>query len=184
MGEGRLIVSLDFELFWGMLDVTTLDAYREHVLGGREAIPKMLALFQEYGIHATWATVGFLFGENPEDLREYLPERGPSYDNGSLDGYTWLRDGKAQDRDCFFAPELIAQIAATPGQEIGSHTFCHYYCREAGQTPEQFAADIVAAKAIGKDHGYNITSVILPRNQCEPEYTEILSQAGFTAYRD
>ena len=102
MGEGRLIVSLDFELFWGMLDVTTLDAYREHVLGGREAIPKMLALFQEYGIHATWATVGFLFGENPEDLREYLPERGPSYDDGSLDGYTWLRDGKAQDRDCFF----------------------------------------------------------------------------------
>ena len=184
MGEGRLIVSLDFELFWGMLDVTTLDAYREHVLGGREAIPKMLALFQEYGIHATWATVGFLFGENPEDLREYLPERGPSYDDDSLDGYTWLRDGKAQDRDCFFAPELIAQIAATPGQEIGSHTFSHYYCREAGQTPAQFAADIAAAKAIAKDHGYDLTSVILPRNQCEPEYTEILRQAGFTAYRD
>ena len=26
--------------------------------------------------------------------------------------------------------------------------------------------------------------MILPRNQCEPEYTEILQKAGFTAYRD
>ena len=29
MGRARLIVSLDFELFWGMLDVTSVDAYRE-----------------------------------------------------------------------------------------------------------------------------------------------------------
>ena len=71
-----------------------------------------------------------------------------------------------------------------PGQEIGSHTFSHYYCREAGQTPEQFAEDMAAAKAIAGDHGYDLTSVILPRNQCEPEYTDILRQAGFTAYRD
>ena len=35
-----------------------------------------------------------------------------------------------------------------------------------------------------KAKGYDLTSVILPRNQCEPEYTEILRQAGFTAYRD
>ena len=86
MGKARLIVSLDFELFWGMLDVTTLEDYRDHVLGGREAIPEMLKLFRKYGIHATWATVGFLFGESPEALREYLPEKGPSYSDTALDG--------------------------------------------------------------------------------------------------
>ena len=184
MGKARLIVSLDFELFWGMLDVTTLDAYREHILGGREAIPKLLALFEKYGIHATWATVGFLFGEGPEALGEYLPERGPSYSDPALDGYARLRDLKPEDRDCFFAPELIDRIAAAPGQEIGSHTFCHYYCREAGQTPEEFRMDMEAARRIGSRHGYNLHSVVLPRNQCREEYTRVLSGLGFTAYRD
>ena len=75
-------------------------------------------------------------------------------------------------------------IAKTPGQEIGSHTFCHYYCREAGQTVEEFAADMAAAKAIAKQKGYDVKSVVLPRNQCEPEYTEVLRKLGFTAYRD
>ena len=60
---GTLIISLDFELFWGMLDVCPLEKYQDHVLGGRKAIPGLLALFQKYGIHATWATVGYLFAE-------------------------------------------------------------------------------------------------------------------------
>ena len=49
---GTLIISLDFELFWGMLDVCPLEKYQDHVLGGRKAIPGLLALFQKYGIHA------------------------------------------------------------------------------------------------------------------------------------
>ena len=43
---GTLIVSLDFELFWGMLDVCPLEEYQPHVLGGRKAIPQLLTLFQ------------------------------------------------------------------------------------------------------------------------------------------
>ena len=41
-----------------------------------------------------------------------------------------------------------------------------------------------AARAIGEAHGYVLTSAVLPRNQCEPEYTRILRDCGFTAYRD
>ena len=183
---GTLIVSLDFELFWGMLDCCALEDYQDNVLGGRKAIPKLLELFQKYGIHATWAAVGFLFAENYEELRRYFPAEKPGYLNDKLDPYReFSQIGKnEQEAPCFYAPSLLKQIAATPGQEIGSHTFCHYYCREKGQTVEQFAADIAAAKAIAADHGYNLTSVILPRNQCEPEYTRVLQQAGFTAYRD
>ena len=79
---------------------------------------------------------------------------------------------------------MIEKIASTPGQEIGSHTFSHYYCREAGQTVEQFRADMLAAKAIAAEKGYDLKSVVLPRNQCEPEYTQVLNELGFTAYRD
>ena len=183
---GTLIVSLDFELFWGMLDCCTLEEYQDHVLGGRKAIPKLLNLFEKYGIHATWAAVGFLFAENYTELSRYFPEEKPCYADTRLDPYREFSQigGNEQDAPCFYAPSLLKAVAAVPGQEIGSHTFCHYYCREKGQTPEQFAADLAAAKAIAKDHGYDLTSVILPRNQCEPEYTQVLRDAGFTAYRD
>jgi len=179
-----LIVSLDFELFWGMLDVTTLDNYKENVLGGRAAIEPMLALFQKYGIHATWATVGFLFARDEREAARFCPAEHPAYRDSALDGYRTLSSMVPEERDCFFAPELIRKIAATPGQEIGSHTFCHYYCREAGQTVEQFRQDMAAAKAIAREQGYDLTSVVLPRNQSEPAYTRVLSALGYTAYRD
>ena len=185
---GQLIVSLDFELFWGMLDCSTLESYGNNVLGGKQAIPRLLELFKKYDIHATWATVGFLFGENYEDLKQYFPEESlrPSYDNPALDAYGWFHKiGENElDAPCFYGPGLIRMVADTPGQEIGSHTFCHYYCREKGQTVSQFEADMRSAKAIAKAKGYDLTSVILPRNQCEPEYTEVLRKCGFTAYRD
>ena len=50
---GTLLVSLDFELFWGMLDQCALEDYQDNVLGGRTAIPRLLQLFEKYGIHAT-----------------------------------------------------------------------------------------------------------------------------------
>ena len=185
---GTLIVSLDFELFWGMLDCSTLEAYQDNVLGGRKAIPQLLALFEKYGIHATWATVGYLFAENYEELRRFFPDKQmcPSYADETLDPYCWFEKigRNEEEAPCFYAPSLIRLVAGTPGQEIGSHTFCHYYCREKGQNPEQFAADMAAAKAIAREKGYDLTSVILPRNQCEPEYTQVLREAGFTAYRD
>ena len=186
--DGKLLVSLDFELFWGMLDRCSLEDYQDNVLGGRTAIPKMLELFQKYGIHATWGTVGFLFAENQEELKTFFPEEEyrPGYADPKLDPYGWFSriGADEQTAPCFYAPTLIRLIAQTPGQEIGSHTFSHYYCREAGQTPEQFRADMVAAREIARRHGYDLTSVILPRNQCEPAYTAVLRDLDFTAYRD
>jgi len=183
---GTLIVSLDFELFWGMLDVCSLEDYQENVLGGKKAIGKLLQLFEKYNIHATWATVGFLFAENYQELSQFLPELHPSYADSRLDGYAqFAKIGEDEtSAPCFYAPEQLRLIARTPGQEIGSHTFCHYYCREKGQTVQQFEADMLAAKAIAGSKGYDLKSVILPRNQCEPEYTEVLRKVGFTAYRD
>lgn len=182
--EPTLIVSLDFELFWGMQDVCSLEEYRPNILGARAAIPRLLDLFQTHGIHATWATVGFLFAENSEALAPYLPAERPSYDTPERSAYGCMETLARQAPECFFAPELIARIASAPGQELATHTFSHFYCRERGQTPAQFEADMLAAKAIAHDRSYDLTSVVLPRNQCEPEYTEILSRLGFTAYRD
>ena len=183
---GTLLVSLDFELFWGMLDCCALEDYQDNVLGGRSAIPRLLKLFETYGIHATWATVGFLFAENYEELKTYFPELQPSYAQDGLSPYGWF--GKIGENEqtapCFYGASLVKLVSQAPGQEIGSHTFSHYYCREQGQTVEQFAADMASAKNIAAGKGYDLTSVILPRNQCEPGYTRVFRDLGFTAYRD
>src|SRR4051794_3707314 len=75
--QGVFCVSLDFELYWGVRDKLSLVEYRDNLLGVRNAIPRMLALFQEYEIHATWATVGLLFFETKQQLLRALPEIRP-----------------------------------------------------------------------------------------------------------
>ena len=188
MQNGILITSLDFELFWGMQDGRELSEYENNVLGGRKVIPKLLYLFEKYGIHATWATVGFMFAQDYDELKTYFPRKDlwPDYEKKELSSYRcfdWIGENE-KTAPCFYAPSLIRKISKVKGMEIASHTFSHYYCREKGQTLEQFEADMRAAKSIAKDKGYDLTSVVLPRNQCEPEYTKVLQKLGFTAYRD
>jgi hypothetical protein len=71
--SGVLLISLDFELHWGVRDQKTIADYRDNLLGERAAVPALLRIFSEYGMHATWATVGFLFFENREQLLRGLP---------------------------------------------------------------------------------------------------------------
>ena len=186
MSKPTLIVSLDFELFWGMQDVTRLSDYEANILGGKTAIPKLLELFRRHGIHATWAAVGYLFARDEARLRPYFPAVLPTYDNPDRSCYRCFGSIGTDELSapCYYGRDLIDRIAATPGQELASHTFSHYYCREPGQTPEQFRADLDASRAIAADQGFDLTSVILPRNQCEDECVPILRAAGFTAYRD
>ena len=186
--SGSLIVSLDFELFWGMLDQCTLDAYQENVLGGRAAIPRLLELFERHGIHATWAVVGLMFAENVDEARKYFPQDTvqPTYNNINMSPYPLIKsiDNPEIDDTLYFAPDVVEQIAKTDGQEIASHTFSHFYCREEGQTVEQFEADMIAAKTIASDKGYNLKTVVLPRDQCVRKYIDVLPKLGFIAYRD
>lgn len=186
--QSTFIISLDFELFWGMQDCSTLEEYQDHVLGGREAIPQLLNLFHKHDIHATWATVGFQFAHSFEEVKRYFPPDNlrPSYMNTKLSTYNCFAyiGEDEHTAPCFYAPSVIEKIAHFDGQEIGSHTFSHYYCREAGQTIEQFKADMKAAQDIAEANGYHLTCAVLPRNQCTEEYIEVLRELGFIAYRD
>jgi peptidoglycan/xylan/chitin deacetylase (PgdA/CDA1 family) len=185
MGPGCFVISLDFELYWGVRDVVTLDAYRERLLGERQAIPSMLELFERNRVHVTWATVGFLFARDRDHLRASVPRVMPTYADASLSPYAHAESiGESEDDDPFhYAPTLLRRIAAVPGQEIGTHTFSHYYCLEPGQTAQQFEADLRAAARIGEPHGDVCRSLVFPRNQFNPEYLDVLRRLGVRAYR-
>ena len=59
--HGNFTISLDFELYWGMRDVKTLESCNERIRNVHVIVPKLLELFKRYEIHTTWAIVGFLF---------------------------------------------------------------------------------------------------------------------------
>jgi len=179
-----LVLSLDFELRWGVRDRHALGGpYDANVLGGRRAVPRMLDMFREFDVAATWATVGFLFAESRAELERFAPICRPAYDDPRLLPYgEAIGDGEADD-PLHYAPSLIRAIRNTPRQEIGTHTYSHFYCGEGGQTAAAFEADLSAAVAIAASRGISLRSIVLPRNQHNPEYDALLTAAGITAVR-
>jgi peptidoglycan/xylan/chitin deacetylase (PgdA/CDA1 family) len=185
MAQGSFIVSLDFELHWGVRDVVRVAEKRDHFLRAREAIPEVLRLFTQHEIHATWATVGFLFARNKRHLFDHLPELRPSYSKRRLDPYAFLHEiGEDERNDPFhYAASILDAIADVPGQEIASHTFSHYYCLEDGQTERTFEADMRAAAAIGEPFGDITRALVFPRGQHNPAYDSLLARLGTRVYR-
>ena len=143
----------------------------------------MLELFKEFEIGATWATVGFLFARSRKEIEAFAPRRQPRYLNVVLSPYgEAIGEGEADD-PLHYAPSLIELIRDFPGQEMGTHTFSHYYCLEAGQDGAAFEADLASAVAIAHDRGIRLDSIAIPRNQFNPSYRPLLLQAGLTCYR-
>jgi peptidoglycan/xylan/chitin deacetylase (PgdA/CDA1 family) len=182
---GALVISLDFELRWGVHDLYPPDggAYRENLLGVRTAVPRMLDLFEEYGISATWATVGMLMTESHAEWERFRPAATPRYDDPSLDTYTvQVGDDEATD-PMHFAMSLVEQIRARKGQEIGSHTYAHYCALEPGSDSESYRQDLSVAVAVAKARGIELKSLVPPRHQFSPAYAQIVTDAGFTCCR-
>lgn len=185
MENGKFIISIDFEIFWGVHDAIKLEDYKENLIGVRKAIPMSLSLFNQYQINATFATVGFLFFNNKKDLLEGMPERKPQYINKAFSAYSSQIDqiGQTEEEDPFrLGLSLVKQIQDA-GQEIGSHTFSHYYCLETGQTPEDFREDLVCAKLIAEKNGIQLNSIVFPRNQYDEASLKICHEEGFIAFR-
>lgn len=181
---GALVISLDFELAWGVHDSLGSDgAYRANLLGAREVIPRILDLFDLYEVAATWATVGFLFAESREELVAYSPAVRPTYADPRRDPYRIVVGSGEADDPLHFAPSLVRAIAAAPRQEVGSHTFSHYYCLEPGQSVAQFEADLRAAVAIAAAKGIALRTLVLPRHQVRADYLPAIARAGLRVHR-
>lgn len=183
--HGTFIISLDFELNWGVHDVFTIEEYEKNLLGTRKAIVKMLELFDDIGIRATWATVGLLFFKDKNELMNNLPPLLPSYMNTKFSPYDNLGCiGENEEKDPFhFGQSLLKEIVRYEGQEISTHTFSHYYCLEVGQTAKQFESDLEAAIKINNTFGHPAKSIVFPRNQVNKEYLPICKKHGIKSFR-
>ena len=181
---GALVISLDFELHWGVRDHTTRnDALYARLPAARRAVGDLTDVFAARKIRATWATVGFLFASTRDELYTHVPRERPNYRHAELDPYAeTVGDDEGLDPE-HLGGSLVELIKRTAGQEVASHTFSHYYCLEAGQNEATFRADLAAARAIALQRGIELVSLVLPRNQWNPAYTKTVLDLGFRCIR-
>jgi hypothetical protein len=182
---GRLVLSLDFELMWGVRDHRSIADYGRNVLGVRQVVPALLKLFAERQIRCTWATVGLLFFANKSQMRAGLPDRTPNYKNPRLSPYGEIDEiGHSEETDPYwYGQSLIKGILECPGQEIGTHTFSHFYCLEEGGTPQMLRFDLDAARAAADRLGIKLTSIVFPRNQVSNQHLGVCRELDLRVFR-
>jgi peptidoglycan/xylan/chitin deacetylase (PgdA/CDA1 family) len=184
--SGALVISLDFELSWGVRDTHPIGSgYDRNLLGARSAVPKLLDIFSEFDVATTWATVGFLFAQCRDELFAFAPpaEARPRYKDARLNPYSDQIGNDERSSPLQFAHSLIQLIASCPRQEIGTHTFSHFYCLEDGQDESHFRVDLAAALNIAAAQGIELSSIVFPRNQHNPNYDQALRELGIQCYR-
>jgi hypothetical protein len=184
MNNGIFTISLDLEKFWGVAGSKTINNYGENILHVELAIKQMLAMFEKYEVHATWAFVGFLGYKKFEDLQMDLNFELPKYKNKQQSTYTLLENiDEKMNQYLFLSGNEIEQIKITKGQELASHSFSHIYCDEAGVTNNDFVNDVKAFQKIAVDLNFSPKSFIFPRNQVKNDCVEVLAKNNYSSYR-
>jgi hypothetical protein len=186
---GHFIISLDFELMWGMRDSQRSGDYRPNILGARQAVPALLQLFRRYNIAATWATVGFLMASNKSEMLAALDAASASTAGNdphhrALAGYLSEQVGdNVRDDPLHFGGDLVQQITATERQELASHTLSHYCCLEPGASAAGFRGDISAAINLFRQWDLSVHSLVCARNQLDADHLAQLPALGIQNFR-
>lgn len=178
---GALVISLDFELYWGVPELFTLGRYQEHIQGVQKVVPSLLRLFEAREIAVTWATVGAIGITNHQDLAAYA-EKIPSGAHSDVLRYTLLNRSADRNDARFFAPALIAEILKTKRQEYATHSVFHTHALSSGQAA--FAADIACLPSLNKKLGLpQPVSIVLPRNQYDTKTLQTCRNIGLRCFR-
>lgn len=189
--NGHFVITLDYEIHWGVFDKKTVDQYRQNLENVGLVLERMLELSKKYKVKITFATVGFLFAKDKEELIKYTPKNKPTYHSDKYSPYPIVPTiGKDEVDDPFhFGLSGIDKIKTDGNHEIGTHTFCHYYCHIPGQTIDQFDEDLKAAKAIAHKNDVELKSLVFPRNMIDAfkaddqPILETLKANGITSFR-
>jgi len=184
--NGTLVISLDFELLWGMRDKETIKTYGDNILGVRDAMPKMIELFNEFEINATFSIVGFLFAKSKNEILSYSPDIKPKYNNNNLSPYNLYLNNIGNDESTdqyHYASSLIEELKKHKNHEISTHTFSHFYCLEKGPDVTDFKRDLTSATNIAKKNDVVLKSIIFPRNQYGKDHLTTCVDLGINSFR-
>ena len=183
--RGALVVSLDLELLWGYHDLYVNDTLQAQCDGSREAIRRLLALFDEYHVPATWAIVGHLFLDHADRDAEGHAHPGhprPRYPWVKGDWFERLPEGDAAACPEWYGPDLVEMIRrAKQPQEIGCHTFSHVVFGDPGCDATVARAELARCVALAQAVGVDMKTMVFPRNKVG--HLDALREVGLEVYR-
>jgi peptidoglycan/xylan/chitin deacetylase (PgdA/CDA1 family) len=166
-----LNISFDVELAWGSVENGT---WRQQEAEGlwvntRNAVTRLLDIFHEAEIAATWGFVGKLLDQDGIKSDGLPPE------------YTelWRTNGKESS---WRGIDLLERILASQMKhEIGCHSFFHFRYNRDVITRELVERDIELCREVSRKHGLSPVSFIFPAN--EERAIDFLAERGFTSFR-
>ena len=183
--KGIFTISLDFELIWGTLDLFGTDGFGRDCLVEREqVIGRLLDLFTEFEVPATWCILGHLFLDHCE------PQGGVRHPEIVRPRHKWFTNdwfandpcGTESTQPLFFGRKLVDMIRSCPvPQEIGSHSFSHVIFGDEGCSEQTASTELAACVKLADEIGLRLKSFAFPRN--EPGHLDLLPKYGFTNYR-
>jgi peptidoglycan/xylan/chitin deacetylase (PgdA/CDA1 family) len=182
--RGVFTISLDCELIWGTLDLFGPNRFRSACLREREIIDRLLSLFVEYDVRATWCIVGHLFLDrctagagikHPEIVR-------PQHAWHLEDWFSHDPCGTETTAPTFYGKDLVNKVRRCPvPQEIGCHTFSHVIFGDPGCSAATAASELEACVHLAEELGLRLESFAFPRNRVG--HLALLPRFGFRCYR-
>ena len=185
LDRGAFVLSLDFELIWGTLDIAGAAGFRRQCeIERTEVVEQLLELFIEFEIPATWLVVGHLLLErcdavngvrHPEIVR-------PRHAWCSADWFARDPGGDEIDAPLFFGRSLVEKIRRCPvPQEIGSHSFSHVIFGDPGCSAATARSELEACSRAAQEIRIDLRSFSFPRN--DVGHQGLLKEYGFTCFR-
>lgn len=181
--KGVFCISLDFEKFWGLHDVISIEQ-ADHLRQVDFVVDRLLKLFLRYDTHVTWAFVGMLAFKDFDHLKNSNSEFEIPYQNPNYSPFP-LRTEKYGDFDpnLLFALASLNAIQAVPHQELSSHTFSHFYTMENGIGTNEFRTDLALMQAVEESFNEPLKTIVFPRNQINNEILALLAKENYIAFR-
>lgn len=182
--RGIFTISLDFELIWGTLDLFGPERFRKACESERNLIDRLLGLFVEFEISATWCTLGHLF------LDHCSPKNGCTHPEIVRPGHAWCDNdwfehdpgGSEESAPLFFGRSLVDKIRACHvPQEIGCHSFSHVIFGDEGCSRATASSELSECVRLARENGIELRSFAFPRNQIG--HLDVLKDHGFICYR-
>ncbi|HEY6331672.1 MAG TPA: hypothetical protein VI756_20265 [Blastocatellia bacterium] len=183
--KGTFAISLDFELIWGTLDLFGTSGFGKDCMAERDqVIDRLLELFVDFEVPATWCTIGHLFLDRcqPQDGVKHPEIVRPSHKWYPHDWFAHDPCGTEDSQPLFYGRSLISKIRSCPvPQEIGSHSFSHIIFGDEGCSRQAAESDLAACVQAAGEVGLRLRSFVFPRN--EPGHIDLLADHGFICYR-
>jgi len=186
LDRGIFTISIDLELIWGTRDLVGSSGFREACERERSiVIDRLLDLFIEFELPATWCVLGHLFLDRCSVGSGGKPHTDVVRPQHSWHFEDWFDDDPASseaESPLFYGRSLVEKILSCPvSQEIGCHSFSHVIFGDRGCSRETAETELAACIKAARDLGIEMRSFAFPRNLVG--HLDVLKENGFVSYR-